>query len=77
MLSCRVQGKFVEQAMLGDIAERGSRPVRSIRVNFHRTDRNKAAQTVLEKLGFARDEESSTYRRDYAPGANFMAIEHD
>lgn len=80
MLSCRVQGKFVEQAMLGDIAERGERPVRAIRVNFRKTDRNKAAQMVLEKLGFEPGEGGIGYYRSYAPddfAVGFMTVERE
>jgi FkbH-like protein len=77
MLSCRVQGKFVEQAMLENIAGRGARDVRSIRVNFHKTERNKAAQMVLEKLGFELEDTGTGYRRRYAPGdfaVDFMSV---
>jgi FkbH-like protein len=54
MLSCRVQGKFIEQALFWRLAEEAGRdPANRVIVNFKRTDRNRAAEMVLEKLGFA------------------------
>ena len=52
MLSCRVQGKFVEQALIARLLELAGPEIERVRVDFHRTDRNRAAQLVLEKLGF-------------------------
>ena len=53
MLSCRVQGKFIEQALFWHLAEGdGATPAKAVIVNFKRTDRNRAAEMVLEKLGF-------------------------
>jgi FkbH-like protein len=80
MLSCRVQGKFVEQALLNHLADNGPRPVASIRVNFKQTARNRAAQMVLEKLAFALDERSSAYRKFHARGdlaVDFMTVVTD
>jgi len=80
MLSCRVQGKFVEQALLWCLAENGPRPVNRIRVTFRQTERNKAAQMVLEKLGFALNTAQDAYERSYIPGAllvDFMTIVTD
>lgn len=65
MLSCRVQGKFVEQALFHALAENGPAPVRAIAVTFRKTERNKAAQMVLEKLGFETGADGEDYRRDY------------
>jgi FkbH-like protein len=65
MLSCRVQGKFVEQALIWHLAANGPRPVDAIRVTFRQTDRNKAAQMVLEKLGFALNASQDAYERAY------------
>jgi HAD superfamily phosphatase (TIGR01681 family) len=53
MLSCRVQGKFIEQALFDFLVRRhpGSEP-RIFEVLFRQTDRNDAAARVLDKLGF-------------------------
>ena len=52
MLSCRVQGKFIEQALIAELLRRAGRPVARVRVAFAKTDRNRAAQMVLEDMGF-------------------------
>jgi len=52
MLSCRVQGKFVESALFDHLCSRSDPPANRIEVNFRKTDRNVPAQQVLEKLGF-------------------------
>lgn len=52
MLSCRVQGKQIERALLSQLVERSSPPVTSIKVDFRGTNRNKPAQLVLEDIGF-------------------------
>ena len=77
MLSCRVQGKFVEQAAIWHLAANGPRPVDKISVVFRQTDRNKAAQMVLEKLGFVLNADKTDYERPYVPGdftVDFMTI---
>jgi FkbH-like protein len=78
MLSCRVQGKFIEQALFWRLAEGpGLTPANAVVVNFKRTDRNRAAEMVLEKLGFATEAENRL-RRDIAPGelaVDFLTIE--
>ncbi|MBX3562665.1 MAG: HAD-IIIC family phosphatase [Sphingomonas sp.] len=51
MLSCRVQGKYVEQALLSHLCARG-RP-RVVKIRFRPTGRNAAAAAVLGTLGFA------------------------
>jgi predicted enzyme involved in methoxymalonyl-ACP biosynthesis len=43
MLSCRVQGKFIEQALFNYLVESGAR-VESLEINFQKTDRNVPAQ---------------------------------
>jgi len=77
MLSCRVQGKFIEQALFWYLAEgSGQASAKAVIVDFKRTDRNRAAEMVLEKLGFAPDGEGRL-RRDLAPGAlavDFLSI---
>jgi len=80
MLSCRVQGKFVEQALIWHLAANGPRPVDAIRVTFRQTERNKAAQMVLEKLGFALNAAHDAYERAYVPddlAVDFMTIVTD
>ena len=78
MLSCRVQGKFIEQALFWHLAEGPGRPLASsVFVNFKRTNRNRAAEMVLEKLGFEPGEDGRL-RRDFSPGdlaVDFLTIE--
>jgi len=78
MLSCRVQGKFIEQALFWHLAEGGDRaPASAVVVNFKKTDRNRAAEMVLEKLGFATGEQGQL-RLDLQPGdlaVDFLTIE--
>lgn len=53
MLSCRVQGKFVEQAFFHHLVEHhNASGTGKLWVNFQQTARNKPAQQVLESLGF-------------------------
>lgn len=52
MLSCRVQGKFVESALFEYLCSRSNPPANRIAINFLKTDRNMPAQQVLDKLGF-------------------------
>ena len=54
MLSCRVQGRFIEQAFFNYLVNipRGQKP-QSLWVNFKPTGRNIPAQQVLESLNFA------------------------
>ncbi|HEU4968980.1 HAD-IIIC family phosphatase [Sphingomonas sp.] len=67
MLSCRVQGKFVEQALFWYLSEAAGRPpVSRVVVNFKRTDRNAAAFKVLTTLGFEADGDG--FVRTIAPG---------
>jgi FkbH-like protein len=67
MLSCRVQGKFIEQALFWYLAEAaGHPPVQRVFVNFKRTDRNAAAFNVLTTLGFTASE--AGFVREFAPG---------
>jgi FkbH-like protein len=67
MLSCRVQGKFIEQALFWYLSEgTGRSPVDRVRVNFKRTDRNAAAFKVLTTLGFEPDGDG--FARNIAPG---------
>jgi len=53
MLSCRVQGKFVEQAFFSLLMnERNPERVSRLVVNYRKTDRNTPAWNVLESLHF-------------------------
>jgi FkbH-like protein len=56
MLSCRVQGKFIEQAFLRHLIERHHPAAERLKVNFRRTDRNTPALNVLTTLGFVEDQ---------------------
>jgi FkbH-like protein len=51
MLSCRVQGRFVEQAFFHELAGRYG-PYQRISVNYQDTGRNTPAQQVLLTIGF-------------------------
>lgn len=55
MLSCRVQGKFVEQALFDYLVRRTNPPAKVIEVNYVRTDKNALAEAVLRKIGFPVD----------------------
>ncbi len=53
MLSCRVQGRFIEQAFFSYLVNiHDIRKLRSLWVNFSPTGRNVPAQQVLESLNF-------------------------
>ena len=79
MLSCRVQGKFVEQALFWYLAEgAGHAPVERVVVNFKRTDRNAAAHKVLTTLGF--EPVGDVFARAIAPGqfkVDFLIVNAD
>ena len=52
MLSCRVQGKFIEQALFHHLATRPGWQARAVEVRFVPTARNAAARAVLDAIGF-------------------------
>ncbi len=53
MLSCRVQGKFIEQAFFNHVMQHHNpQNARTLWVNYQETARNKPALQVLESLGF-------------------------
>jgi FkbH-like protein len=53
MLSCRVQGKLLEQAFFSHLFEHhNAAGAEHLWINFHATDRNKPAQQLLKSLGF-------------------------
>src|SRR3546814_4149246 len=53
MLSCRVQGKFVEKALLHHLCTRPETVTGFVEIVFRTTDRNAAARAILSDLGFA------------------------
>lgn len=68
MLSCRVQGKLVEQALFDHLVRRRRPPAEVLEVNYRRTERNGLAQAVLRKLGFPVDDETGgPLRRELGP----------
>lgn len=79
MLSCRVQGKFIEQALIAELIRRAGRPIARVRVAFTKTDRNRAAQMVLEELGFEAGDEGG-YTREVPVdqfAVDFLAVSGD
>lgn len=78
MLSCRVQGKFIEQALFWRLTEGSSqKQAQAIIVDFKRTERNGAAQMVLDKLGFISGPDGRL-RREIRSGdlaVDFLTIE--
>lgn len=52
MLSCRVQGKFIEQALIHHLLGMAGDGAAEVIIDFHKTDRNRPAQLVLEEIGF-------------------------
>lgn len=53
MLSCRVQGKFVEKGLLHHLCTRPGSATAFVEIVFRATDRNAAARAILSDLGFA------------------------
>ena len=51
MLSCRIQGKFLEQALFMFLLQ--DHPVKELKVNFRSTNRNAAARAVMVEMGLA------------------------
>src|SRR3546814_3748822 len=52
MLSCRIQGKFIENALLHHLCTRPEWCASFVEIVFKPTDRNAAAQSALSRLGF-------------------------
>jgi FkbH-like protein len=53
MLSCRVQGKYIEQALFSHLCQLHNRHAAEVLwVNFRSTERNTPARQVLDALGF-------------------------
>lgn len=75
MLSCRVQGKFIEQSLFHYLVNRDPASQR-LEINFKKTSRNAPAQAVLRKLGFDTESDGPLVR-DIAPGdlkVDFMEV---
>jgi FkbH-like protein len=53
MLSCRVQGKFIEQALIHHLVNMAGTETSEVFIDFRKTDRNRPAQLVLEEIGFS------------------------
>lgn len=76
MLSCRIQGKFIENALLHHLCTRPEWWASFIEIVFKPTDRNAPAQAVLSRLGFT-PAETDLLRIDALPGQfhpKFMTI---
>lgn len=52
MLSCRVQGKFIEKALLHHLCTRSGWYASFVEIAFRPTERNAAAKAILSELGF-------------------------
>ncbi|MBF0309595.1 MAG: HAD-IIIC family phosphatase [Magnetococcales bacterium] len=77
MLSCRVQGKFLEQALLADLLARHA-GIETIRVDFRPTARNTPARQTLEAMGFEPHPEGGMVRRvDQGLDCPFIHIERE
>jgi FkbH-like protein len=66
MLSCRVQGRLVEQAFFGHLlAHHNPWNAQTVAVSFRPTRRNRPAQTVLAEMGFVFDPEQDATQTLY------------
>ena len=79
MLSCRVQGKFIEEALFADLAARQAGRAKAIAIDFVPTARNGAARAVLDALGFAAGVDGLLRRRVAADdrGPDVVTIERE
>lgn len=76
MLSCRVQGKFIEKALLHHLCTRPGWCASFVEIAFKPTERNAAARAVLSELGFPRDDKGFL-RIEARPGqfhTKFMTV---
>ena len=76
MLSCRVQGKFIEKALLHHLCTRSGWSASFVEIAFKPTDRNAAARAILSELGFPTGGEG-LLRIDVRPGQfhpKFMTV---
>ncbi|MEO8992448.1 MAG: HAD-IIIC family phosphatase [Nitrosospira sp.] len=79
MLSCRVQGRFIEQAFFSYLVNEQDAPeLQSLWVNFEPTGRNIPAQQVLESLNFIPCSSGKGLRIDlslHSLECNFISLE--
>lgn len=79
MLSCRVQGRFVEQAFFNELVA-GDAACRRISVNFRATGRNIPAQQVLAAIGFEPLQDGGGMALDLRKkdlACDFIAVEYE
>lgn len=69
MLSCRVQGKFIEEAFLTHLEiHHNPHKARGLRVNFIETERNQPARQTLETAGLRKLATEKAYFREIKAG---------
>lgn len=79
MLSCRVQGRFVEQAFFNALVANDPAK-RWLSVNFHATSKNTPAQQVLAAIGFEAAEGVAGMRLDLSQrdiSCDFILVDSD
>jgi FkbH-like protein len=77
MLSCRVQGKLVEEAFLSHLEiDHNAAGVKRLKVIFNETKRNQPARQVLERAGFKPSEDGSGFVRDIGTSAGQADVIH-
>jgi FkbH-like protein len=77
MLSCRVQGKLVEQAFFNHLeTHHNSGNARRLKVSFTETKRNQPARQVLEASGFQKLETEGGYVREMQQGCDVAEVVH-
>jgi FkbH-like protein len=78
MLSCRVQGRLIEQAFFHHLLRRSNAAeFKKLRVNFHPTSRNKPAAQVLHRLDFRADAAGDGLSLDiseHSPSCEYITI---
>ncbi len=58
MLSCRIQGRYLEKALLAHLlSEHSGGDTKIVRINYRKTNRNTPAFDVLQSLGFRESDE--------------------
>lgn len=84
MISCRVQGKFIEQALFHHLVLASHHTLNKFIVNFKQTDRNGPAKAVLDKLEFTmtgngwleRTVNAKTFETDFIDVSSFHSHNH-
>jgi FkbH-like protein len=80
MLSCRVQGKFIEQAFFNHLTQQPAGDYKRIWVNYKQTPRNTPARHVLDALSFAERRGEPRLSLELAPNAldcTFITVRRD